>query len=169
MIEVIEMASFPFSSDFFDQPGPDEENCNEIAEGWEEGGIWTAADVTELTPVSGGLTGQVIVFDVTNGFSFQVPSITLDHFFPENSIAHFAPDSGLPNLSSGNNQRMVTYQGQSITTQWPTGYEAVSALLMKISTENEFNIEEVVDAQSEWVISFPTAQYHLANLSLIHI
>jgi|GEM_PF-1494732 len=163
MIEVIEMAGFPFGSDFFDEPGPDEENCNEIAEAWEDGGIWTADDTTQLLPVTGGLTGQATVFDVTNGFSFQVPSVTLGGFFAENSIAHFAPDSGLPNLSSGDNKSLVIYQGQPITTQWPTGYEAVSALLMKISTENEFSIEQVVDAKNEWVINFPTIQYHLAN------
>ncbi|MCX7553578.1 hypothetical protein OS175_06775 [Marinicella sp. S1101] len=168
MVEVIEMGNFSIESElFFPNPFTNdittEENCQNIISAWTDSGVWTSDSSDNLNPVSGGLTGQVSVFDVARGFTFQVPSVTLNDFFPSGSINHFAPNSGLPDLNSGDNISSVLYQGNLITTVWPTGYEAVSALLMKTSTSNDFTLEAFIDAKSEWVISFPTLNFHLNN------
>ncbi len=165
LIEVIEMGNFTDTDNtFFSANGEaNADSCPQIASAWESGGVWETNTNTDLSAVSGGLTGQVSVIDVANGFTFQVPPTIIKDFFPAGSIKHFPPTSALPDLNSGTKNSLVIHKGAAITTQWPTGYEAVSALLMKTQTENEFNIAPTVNGKSEWIISFPTLNYHLAN------
>lgn len=54
---------------------------------------------------------------------------------------------------------LILDQGQAIITEWPTGYEAVSALLMN----HQINTHLDTHLDKQWILTFPTAYYHLNN------
>lgn len=163
LLEIIEMGVI----DTTQIPDMNNENrCQVMNDAWEAQGpnsLWRADGTNAMLPVTGGLQANTTVIDVSSGFSFDVPVIHLDDFYPENTIDNQPPESEFPDLSSGDTVSLLIHNGQAITTQWPTGYEAVSALLMKTTLENEFDVETATAGATEWVISFPTARYHLSS------
>ncbi len=163
-IEIIEMGNINSDGGVF---GEDKlaNQCAAVADAWEnEGsGIWSQDPNAEMTGASGGIQVQSTVIDVINGFAFDAPSFTFENFYPANSIVHTPPESHLPDLSSGTNQSVLIHDGQVIQTTWPTGYEAISALLMKSTVENEYDVDPVAAGNTEWILTFPTAQFHKAN------
>jgi hypothetical protein len=164
MIEIIEMGVVDTSQ--FDGMN-DSNRCQMLNDAWEAEGpnsLWRADGTHAMMPVSGGLHARASVIDVSNGFSFDVPLVYLDHFYPNGTIDNQPPESALPDLSSGDRNSLLFYEGEALTTEWPTGYEAVSALMMKTTLENQFETNAAYGAQTEWVISFPTARYHLNDL-----
>ncbi|MCB1584451.1 MAG: hypothetical protein KDI92_15445, partial [Xanthomonadales bacterium] len=144
----------------------DQNRCQILEDAWEAQGpnsLWRADGTNAMLPISGGLQAHTRVIDVSFGYSFEVPVIHLDHFYPDNSIDNQPPESNTPDLDSGDHNSLVIQKGEAILTEWPTGYEAVSALLMKTTLENDFETDAAYGAVTEWVISFPTVRYHLAN------
>jgi hypothetical protein len=137
--------------------------CELINEAWETDGMWTNDPAQFMNPASGGLQVEASVINVFNGFAFSVPVTTLGGFFDPESMAHTAPDELTPNLSSGTHDSLLIHQGEVLATTWPTGYEAVSALLATTRLENDFDIDPLLLAHTEWVISFPTLNYHRNN------
>ncbi len=165
-LEVIEMGNIMMESENFFGQVNSTDTCNNISDAWYANGpnsLWRANPTAELTPVSGGLNVDVKVIDVMNGFAFSIPTLALDNFFPSNTVFHTEPESELPDLSNGTSESLVTYQGRAVQTIWPTGYEAVSALIMKTKIENQFDVTREVAGKTDWVLSFPTLRFHKNN------
>lgn len=163
LIEVFEMGTVD-ESIFGDSHTS--EHCQILDDAWNGQTAtinWRDDPTTSMQAVSSGIRTSASIIDVLNGFSFDVPVLNLSGFFSTNTIAHHAPESNLPDLASGETSSMVIYNGQAVTTNWPTGYEAVSALIMKTGVENEFSLSAFLGAESEWILSFPTWQHHLSN------
>lgn len=128
---------------------------------WQTGHDWEVNSEAHMSPATGGLHTQVTLMGVSGGHSANIPVIHLDNFYEDGTIQHTAPGDAKPNLSTGTHDSMVVVDGKASITTWPTGYEAVSALLMHNNLTNEFNLEAGVAAQTEWIISMPTLHYHL--------
>lgn len=167
MIEIIEMGNvLTESNNFFNFPSA-EENCDQLNNAWYANGpnsFWQAESTAELSAVSGGISADISVINVVNGFAFKVPPLIMDDFFPTETIYHREPESTEPNLSSGSQESLLIYDGVAVQTTWPTGYEAVSALILKTTVENEFDVTSSVGAVNEWVLSFPTLAFHKNNV-----
>jgi len=166
-IEVIEMASISNESQTFFSDLSDEENCLTISDAWYPrsgpSGLWNIDPTDGLIAASGGLTADVKVIDVLNGFAFSVPTTALKNFYSAGTIFHTEPESSLPDLSSGTKNSILVFAEQFIETTWPTGYEAVSALLMRTTLGNEYDVTPGIGAVNEWVLSFPTLRFHKNN------
>ena len=165
-IEIIEMGNvLTQSNDFFGNI-TSTENCQRLNDAWYANGpnsFWQAESTAELSPVSGGLTADVSVIDVSSGFAFKIPLLAFENFFPAETIFHTEPEAIIPDLSSGTHDSILLHAGQVIQTTWPTGYEAISALLMKTTLENEYDVALPASGFSEWVFSFPTLVFHKNN------
>ncbi len=165
-IEIIEMGNVLTESNDFFGGISQQENCDRLSDAWYANGpnsFWQAESTAELSPVSGGLTADVSVIDVTDGFAFKVPTLAFENFFPADTIFNRLPESDEPNLASGTQNSLLLHQGQVFQTTWPTGYEAISALFMKSTVENEYDVEAGAAGVTEWVLSFPTMPYHKAS------
>lgn len=131
--------------------------CNLLENDWADNGEW---DFDELGDPTGGLLGSVSLINVAEGLNFSYDAIALDNFWDEDGL-HTAPGNPLPDLSSGSNEsRVLLSNGELAVSEWSTGFEAVSALLMKTEVYNEYAYDTVVNCQSDWVMSFPTKIYH---------
>ncbi len=140
-------------------------NCEMIKQMWQSGEVWANNSKNQMTAATGGLHAEVTLMDVEQGHSANIPIIHMDGFYGEDNIQHTAAGDETPDLSTGTKDSLLIVDGQAINTTWPTGYEAVSALLMKSTLNNEFNLDQAVAAQTEFIASFPTAHYHLNNES----
>lgn len=163
-IEVIEMGVISDESPFFQSQLSQEENCDSLMSAWDEQepeSLWVTDPNSGLLQATGEVRVDTTIIDVENGFAFSVPVMHLDGFYADQTIFHTSPQTEVPNLSSGINESMVYHNGQVFNTVWPTGYEAISALIMKESFENDFNYDEAYGAVTDWVISFPTLRYHM--------
>ncbi|WP_223789161.1 hypothetical protein [Marinicella meishanensis] len=167
LIEVIEMGNVDTNSGTINSGEngliPLSEQCEQLAAAWENNGVWQTDPSQEMLPASGGVLVQATLIDVSNGFAFDVPVEVLDGFHPESSTAHFNPEVAVPDISSGTHESLLIHDSQVWHTTWPTGYEAVSALLMKTTLANEYDVTAAIAGVNEWVISFPTLAYHQAN------
>jgi hypothetical protein len=165
MLEIIEMGHINPDSNMLPENGLIN-NCQVIEQAWFAGGpnsLWQQNPAAEMAPVTGGLTAGSSVVDVSQGLAFQVPVTALDDFFPSGTIAHHSPAATLPDLSSGSHESLLLHEGQPVRTLWPTGYEAVSALLMTHTLENNFNAQEHLGGLTEMIHSYPTWHFHRDN------
>jgi len=158
-IEVIEMGNI--SPITIGQHGDETSYCSLIEEAWSEAGPWSQDPLQGVNPVAGELQITTELINVADGFSFNVPVTLLADFYPEGLRLHTSPESDQPNLDSGTHNSQMTYKGDFIETSWEHGYEAVSALLMKETLSNEFNLIEPILGQTEWIMTFPTLSFHL--------
>lgn len=157
-IEVIEMGNI--SPETIGQYVDETEYCSLMEEAWAEGGAWSDNPVAGLNPSAGELQVTTELFNGAAGYSFNIPVTMLADFYPHGSIVHTAAGSSQPNLDSGSHDSRIIHNGETIETTWEHGYEAVSALLMKETITNEFNLIEPILGQTEWIMTFPTLVFH---------
>jgi hypothetical protein len=161
VIEVIEMATFldqgvtSLWADHGTSGVPI--NCAAIEADWNDNGVYDTEDERDVT---GGLVGSVTLVNVAEGLSTAYRAIALDDFWTSDSGSHTEPGALLPNLAFGDVQSAVVIDNQVYEGQWTTGAESVTATLMSHRLINEYNIDPLNTSQTEWVISFPTKQYH---------
>ena len=160
-IEVIEMGNI--SPATIGQYVDENEYCSLMEEAWSDGGAWSDNPLAGLNPTTGELQITTELFNGAAGYSFNIPVTILADFYPDGSIVHTATGFSEPNLDSGSHDSRIIHKGETIETTWEHGYEAVSALLMKETITNEFNLIEPVLGKTEWVMTFPTLAFFKTN------
>ncbi|KAA3651483.1 MAG: hypothetical protein DWP95_00535 [Proteobacteria bacterium] len=160
-IEVIEMGNI--SPATIGQYVAENEYCSLIEEAWADGGAWADNPLAGINPVNGELQVTTELINVPDGFSFNIPVTMLVDFYPEGSKVHTSTGSEQPNLGSGTQISRIIYDGNLVETTWQHGYEAVSALLMKETLSNEFNLIEPIGGQTDWIMTFPTLAFHVSS------
>ncbi|MCB1604225.1 MAG: hypothetical protein KDI59_06240 [Xanthomonadales bacterium] len=164
-MEVIEMGELTGDSALatvFNDEQP-QGNCNLLQQAWESGGYWDNDSQTDLLPPSGGITGSMELINVLNGVAISEPVTALKDF--SDVILHFSADNDSPALSDSKLSSIITTeQGNSLELQWDTGYESVSSVLMKSEIMTEFVLTDSINAETEWLIAFPTRQYFVDEL-----
>ncbi len=128
-----------------------------------ESGIWLDDLNFQLGPTSGGLHASITLIDVLNGFMTQTPATHFADFYPTGTIAHTAHTDELPNLSSADTTSLLIHDGEAISSGWSTGYQAITALLMKEEISSEYNITPGIGAWTEWVMTMPTLRFYQNN------
>lgn len=162
-IEVIELATFSGeTADAIDQGNYSvPANCTAVADFWGFDGEWTG-DIEG--PVTGGLLGTASLVDVAEGVSFSYDAIAFEDFWGQEDVVHTAPGSSEPNLSSAYPvSKLFLNNGQVVISNWATGFEALSAVLMQSEIYNEYAYDTFIFGKSEWVVTFPTKFYHVNN------
>ncbi len=135
-------------------------DCDFLSQQYEAGGIWETDLANQLSPTSGGLHGSATIIDVMNGVMTHTPATHFDGFYPPGTVAHRDNEHELPNLSSADTTSLLINEGEAITTTWPTGYQAISALLMKEEISSEYNVNPAIGAWTEWVMTMPTLRFY---------
>ena len=128
------------------------------------GGIWneTDGDLTEqMLPVTGGLSASVGIIDVAEGTLYSYDGVAFENFYPAGSIFHTSTgDTRVPSLEQADTTSVIFNNGETVTTEWEQGYQAISALLMKKQVESFYTVDSLLDAKTEMVLSYPTKRLH---------
>ena len=151
--------------------------CETFIENWDEnlsnrwlpetGGDPTAP-VDDITPPSGGLMGTLSIINVSTGTQVSVNATAIEAVY--NTVQHHGTGSDLPNLAVGVDTTSVVMlndgglgQGAQVyETDWigsANGLDeanAVSATLMASSIMNAYSFNPENQAESAWVVTFPT-------------
>ena len=144
MIEVLEMGEIQ----------NDSLTCNDIINLWNNGAWADGNTDLYMSPPAGQLSSSVSIIDVINGFQFSTETTALNDFYPQSDSTnyHTEPPSNHPSLYDAS----TSSQGYV----FESGIDALSATLAKSQLINQFNIEAIIAAQTEWVISLPTKKNH---------
>lgn len=149
-------------------------DCAALERAW-NGGVWGgfgsgATTVATSTP-SGGLFGSGVIVSAEFGRTLSYNADAIDAFYTiADSTLHYPPgdirpslaeaasaDAVAPNIARAN----VFNRGQLHTIDYEAGIDGVSAVLMADAIYNEYNLNEGLDAASEWVITFPTKRTYV--------
>ena len=132
-------------------------NCAALENAWSLEDGWNLAPLSDPT---GGLMGSASLINVAEGIAFPYDAIALENFW-QGAGMHTDPGSLLPDLSAAYPEsRTLLPSGELAISEWETGFEAVSAVLMKAELHNEYVLDAGVAGKTEWVINFPTKSYH---------
>ncbi|WP_223789661.1 hypothetical protein [Marinicella meishanensis] len=131
-------------------------NCAGLENVW-QAGSWVLGPDEDP---SGDLLGSASLVNVNEGLAFHYDALALKNFglTAEN---HTEPSAALPDLDSAVPESTVLLpDGQLIQAEWTHGFQAVSAVLTQAQVGNEFNLETVLNANTEWVMTSPTRKFH---------
>ena len=160
IVELYDMGSVNPTDDLLDTFLFD---CDALQAAWLPGGIWNTDPNNRLEAPVGGIKAELVIVDVKDGYSFAQQATAFNGFYPDDAQAHTQPGDVEPNLASADTTSLMIHNGETFRTQWPTGYEAVSASIMASSVANDFIIDNGIDAFPEFVYSTPTRPFYEAN------
>ena len=140
------------------------ERCATFVENWTiPTGEWDESNPLTLDtlPPTGGLFGSAAVIDVQVGTEFDVPLTVLDQFslLPIHARpGTLKPDlrDAFPSISEVRASDKTLY-----VDAWDFGVNAVSAVLMADRIFQEYSVNPNVEAETAWVVSFPTKHEHV--------
>jgi len=158
--EVIEMGVVDSSIDVSD--------CDVIATEWSSG-AWATNPATNVTSPSGGIYGWSMTINPNQAFSMAMEPTMIDGWALGSSNYHANPGSTTPNLSQGSPEARITVDGTDVvvdyTLQTNGAVHATSALLATAASGNEVVVEEVIAAETDWVMTFPTKSFYVNGTS----
>jgi hypothetical protein len=135
--------------------------CATVQDAWLKSPVaWTTTDVTAPT---GGLYGLSYALDVNDAAAFGIDPTTIDDF--SSASLHNAPGDELPSLNDADankNAWVQTVGGAYADQAYGTRtVDAVSAMMMTTSIQNDVMTNAAVGGQSDWVITFPTKRFYV--------
>ncbi len=138
------------------------DNCSGLVSNWAPGGLWKQNAGLGILPPRGGLFMTAAVINVQTGTEYGQPVTTLEDF--TDIALHFDPGSVFPNLTQTNPRNSVAIINDPLNSNiatfyvdtWALGIDATSAVLMAERVINEYTVNPNVEAQTDWVVTFPT-------------
>jgi hypothetical protein len=115
---------------------------------------------------SGGLMGTSSLINVNEGTDYSYDAIALDGWSTQPNFSE--PGSQLPKLSDAFPSTSVvidntTLGGRAIRTLWVAGRDAVSATMMRAHVYNEYSVEPLIKAATDWVVTMPTKRFYVST------
>ena len=174
-IEVIEMGVVSGTSeaavthDEFGVPA----DCDSIQEAWTDSsvfdnkGYWIKDPSTDMHRPTGGLFGGASILNVQEATMYSYDAKAINGFantLYANDFLHQVPGTILPSLNSGNIKTGTVFLGNGNTLTSPEldrGVDAISFVLMHDQIMNQYSVEGPVDADTEWVLTFPTKSFYV--------
>ncbi|HHL32213.1 MAG TPA: hypothetical protein ENJ41_06465 [Oceanospirillales bacterium] len=136
-------------------------NCQVLQDAWDaqsSNSYWIVDASTDMLPPTGGIMGDVILIDVEDGLSISQDGIAIEDF--SDDILNFSAGSHAPNLANAKSESYVQANGGTHKLQWPRGIDAISSLLMHYELHNEYALDAVIAAKTDWLVSLPTKQFY---------
>lgn len=138
-------------------------DCSVLLGAWSSGGVWTTNPTAKVVPDAaslGGLLGQGILINVTQGTDYSYTATAIDDFFLVPN--HTAPGVTTPTLASGSPFSNVFTGSGALTSAWAGNQvDAVSAVLMHDSVINTYVTDASISAGTDWVVNFPTKRFYV--------
>ena len=138
-------------------------DCASVVSAWADGGQWTIDSTTDIGPPFGGLSGNAMILDVPNGIVFSYSADAIAQFYVKGDRGeHSRPDALTPNLSSATSRtaNLNTDDGP-LSLTYARAIDAVSALFMADTVQNEYWTLSGIAANSEWVLTYPTKRFYV--------
>ena len=148
-------------------------DCAQLQEAWtdypsdSDDGYWITDPSVDMLPPTGGLFGAASVVNVEHGALYSFSATAINGWADSlqgNHFLHQVPGTILPSLNSGNITEGVVFtdDGQVLKSQqFARGVDAISYVLMHDQIMNEYNINDVMGASTEWVVTFPTKNFYV--------
>lgn len=133
-------------------------NCDAVRAAWQTGGVWITNSSAGMYAPEGGLYGTAAVVNVDAGWQSSYDAVAIDAFAGLADL-HNKPGSVLPSLKSGVNT--VAFKDGTTATVTAGTSDAVSAVLMKESIQNDYIVGAGLNAQTDMVITFPTKREYV--------
>lgn len=133
-------------------------NCDLVRSAWNTGGVWLTDATAGMNAPTGGLYGSATVVNVNAGTEFGTEVTALANF--TTSQIHAQPGDLDPSL---NNSQLTATFPTGASRLYAEGIDAVSAVLMKESIKNDFAYGAGLNAQTDFVITFPTKALYVNN------
>ena len=137
------------------------QNCDTMVNNWKPGHVWAGAANTGMNPPNGGIFGSLAIINVQTGTEVAVAATALNNVY--DAPKHADPGDENPTLGQASPpvSDVVDDTGGAggvniISDTWPTGIDAVSAVLMAQHVYNEYTVNPAVEAESAWIVTFPT-------------
>jgi hypothetical protein len=159
------------------------DNCQGLIDNWKSDGIWQThprKGAYGTHPPRGGLMVSAALINVQMGTSIDVP-VTMLEDFVELDVLHRDPASPLPTLGEADGRSVILLNDVPnnynthpdvnndalhrdapglYVDSWVRGYDAVSAVLAAHSVVNEFTVNPATQAETSWVVTFPTKHFY---------
>ena len=144
-----------------------DDDCEALADRWATGPWSFDPSAGMATSVRPGLNGSAAVINVLRGDLYSYQPTALINF--TDTTLHTAPSvQDSPDLASMNNAGRSTDffystfcdRGRCVEDEWNSGIDAVSAALTKLEFSGRFEIEEAVEAKTDWIVLYPTIAYY---------
>jgi hypothetical protein len=155
-------------------------NCAQLVAAWTDPdtntpldeGYWLNQSIgqgplLDISAPSGGLFGGAAVVNSTAGTMYSYDAKALNGFSDSRlgdiGGLHSPPGNELPDLNSGDQNTGYIFLDDGNISSWSfeNGVDAVSYVFMHDAIMNEYNTEALLDANSEWVITFPTKRFYV--------
>jgi len=130
----------------------------------------------DMSRNSGGLFGGAAIVNGDNGTMFSYNAQAIQGFDKSDGKLHREPGTIHPNLNEGDgnlegNDHIATVffgvpQNTAVDLHYPRSVDAVSAIFMHENLMNEYTVEEVASASTEWVVTFPTKNFYVDPLHI---
>jgi hypothetical protein len=159
-------------------------NCEQLVKAWTRGatakddGYWITDPFADMSAPSGGLFGGAAIINVAAGTMYSYDAKAINGFAdpalygmanPTDADAlHQEPGTILPSLDSGGQKTATIFanDGTTMSSTLARGVDAVSYVFMHDQIMNEYTTEAVVNAGTEWVVTFPTKQFYVHQFGL---
>ena len=121
---------------------------------------------SDLAAPSGGLMGTASLINVSEGTDYSYDAVALDGWSLTPNWS--GPGSVLPRLSDASPAVSVVIDnsavgGRAVRTQWGSGRDAVSAIMMRSHVYNEYTVEPNIKAATDWVVTMPTKRFYVSS------
>ncbi len=126
---------------------------------------------TLLLPPTGGLLGAGGIVNVAQGTFYTYNADAISGF--SKTVLFSDPSTATPSLAQANTAPGVAtavgfdVDGEPLRSDYPTSgspsqaIDAVSALFMASTLLNEYNVDESVGSNTDWVVTFPTKRFYV--------
>ena len=137
-------------------------DCQALENAWAPlVGQWTLDPSDGIEAATGGLFGNGLIVDVTEGTAISYGPETIDDFYDTGGFLHTEPGSLEPSLASAHPKSVLIDSGNLIESEWPNGIDAISALFMYGAVYNEYTLASGIDAKTEWILTYPTKPFYV--------
>ncbi|TRX72955.1 hypothetical protein [Pseudomonas mangiferae] len=130
--------------------------CGVLSSAWNSTGFWRNNAALGMLPPTGGLYGSVTLVNVDAGSEIAADAVALDNW--SGIQQHANPGDEAPSLNAGD---PVAYFKNGTTSNFNTGIDAVSAVLMKTNLVNDYAVGAGLNAQTDFVVTFPTKRAYV--------
>jgi hypothetical protein len=103
---------------------------------------------------AGGLYGYGTIVNVTEGTNATYDAVALDNFAA--TILHARPGDTAPNLGSGIPNADIIDGNTVVSAVFTESLDAVTALFMHDTLSNDYVLDSVISAGTDWVVTMPT-------------
>lgn len=136
-------------------------SCDGLRARWGVDGEWTADPSADMTAATGGLYGTASIIDPQTANVITYDAVAIDNFYGDLALAlpnHTATGSLQPNLNDAD--LFATFPGGE-EIEFGRGVDAVSAVLMKSSIQNDYLVGDALKGETNWVVTFPTKRAYV--------